>query len=166
MKETNTGALRSQLDSKIWLWPILILRIMLGLNMMSTAWFWVTVEDRGASLISQMTPRLESGQTVSIYEPFVSSFVFEHVELFATLVTLGESFVAVSLLLGLATRLGAGVGMFLMANYALGWGNSFLIPTGNWMWFWQFAVVFLAPPGRILGVDVWLRREWPRVPLW
>lgn len=92
--------------------------------------------------------------------------VFEHPELFATLVTMGESFVAGSLLLGLATRLGAGVGMFLMANYALMWGNSFLVPTGNWMDFWQFVVVFLTAPGRVLGVDAALRRRWPKVLLW
>ena len=156
----------AQVDQRRAFWPALILRFMLGLNLFGTARFWVLEENRGASLIRQMTPRLEAGQTIGFYEPWLRCVVFEHAELFATLVTFGESFVAVSLLLGLATRAGAAIGMLLMANYALGWGNSFLIPTGNWMWFWQFAVVFVAAPGRILGIDVWLRRRWPHIPLW
>ena len=160
------GPIRGQLGQTMARWPALILRFVLGLNLFFTAGSWLSDDDRGGSLVRQMAPRLEGGHTVGFYEPWLRDVVLEHPELFAQLVTLGEAFVAVSLLAGLATRAGAAVGAFLMANYALGWGNSFLPPSGNWMWFWQFVFVFLAAPGRILGIDVWLRRRWPRTPLW
>lgn len=87
-------------------------------------------------------------------------------EIFAALVTAGEACVAVSLLLGVATRLGAAVSMWLAANYSLLYGQSFLIPSGNALYFWVGFLFLVMAAGRAFGVDYWRHRRWPRVPLW
>jgi uncharacterized membrane protein YphA (DoxX/SURF4 family) len=69
--------------------------------------------------------------------------------------------IAVSLILGLATRLGAALGALMAINLWLGLYDA----PGEWPWTYMFLVVLqviylIDPPGRSLGVDalVW-RRE-------
>ena len=73
---------------------------------------------------------------------------------------------AVSLLLGVATRLGAAVSMWLALNYSLLYDQSFLIASGNTTYFWMGFLFLVAPAGRAFGVDYWLHRRWPRIPCW
>jgi uncharacterized membrane protein YphA (DoxX/SURF4 family) len=101
-----------------------------------------------------------------LYSDFLASIVVPHGALFAALVALGELGVTISLLLGLTTRLGAAVGILLTMNYALLNGTSLPSVSNDRALLVGFIVVLLAAPGRVLGLDAYLARRWPRVILW
>jgi uncharacterized membrane protein YphA (DoxX/SURF4 family) len=86
---------------------------------------------------------------------------------FATLVTWGELFVGITMVLGLVTRLSAAVALVLLVNY--------MLAKGGWSWRPSssdaaFAVISLAlligAAGRTFGLDAFLARRWPRSPFW
>ena len=104
------------------------------------------------------------GEPSCLYDSFVTNVVLPHPELFASLVSWGEFLTGVSLVLGAASRVGAGVGMFLSINYILlqsrffpGYDGTLLVA--------QF-VLLLGASGRVLGADGYLYRRWPRAPIW
>ncbi len=115
---------------------------------------------------SRMGVLLESGRPTSWFQPFLEHVVLPNSEIFAALVTAGEAFVAVSLLLGAATRLGAAVPMLLTLNDSLLYGQSFLVPAGNTLHFWVSFLFLVMAAGRAFGVDYGLHHRWPSVPLW
>ncbi|MGB8212596.1 MAG: hypothetical protein WCE68_03455 [Anaerolineales bacterium] len=88
----------------------------------------------------------------------VKSLVVPNIAWMGWLIWLMEAFVAVSLILGLFTRLGGLVGLLQAVNLYIG-VSAF--PTE---WYWSYAMLavlgllFLAiPAGRMLGLDAWLR---------
>lgn len=101
------------------------------------------------------------------YKQFLQSVVIPHVVLFSHLIVIAEIVAGVSLLLGLATRLGATIAMFLFLNYMFSKGRLFWSPDSE-----DAAVLFsafvcaLGAAGRVWGIDAYLARRWPRVPLW
>lgn len=58
-----------------------------------------------------------AGESTGFYHTFLVNTVAPNVELFANLIRTGEALVAISLILGLFTRIGALGGMFLALNY-------------------------------------------------
>ena len=158
--------LRDSVLQTTYLWPLAVVRILSGHMWVRTSLFWIRAEDRAASLSNQVAPLLESGRPTSWFQPFLEHVVLPNSEIFAALVTAGEAFVAVSLLLGVATRLGAAVAMLLTMNYSLLYGQSFLVPSGNTLYFWVSFLFLVMAAGRAFGVDYWLHRRWPRVPCW
>lgn len=158
--------LRDSIRQSTYLWPLAVVRILSGHMWVRTSLFWISAEDRAASLTNQVGPLLESGRPTSWFQPFLEHVVIPNSEIFATLVTAGEAFVAVSLLLGAATRLGAAVVMLLTLNDSLLYGQSFLVPAGNTLHFWVSFLFLVMAAGRAFGVDYWLHHRWPSVPLW
>lgn len=97
----------------------------------------------------------------SWYKDFLSNVVLPNQELFGYLVMSGEILIGLCLILGLLVRLCSAVGIFQLANYALGPGmarggatlansETFLI---------AMIVLFLTNPGRTLGIDGFLFRK-------
>src|SRR6059058_2514608 len=74
---------------------------------------WLT--DGGAQLASQLQNQLPRAEGFS--RPTLEGTVLPHAGLFAQLVTLGEGTTGLLLLLGLLTRLGARVGLWLNLQY-------------------------------------------------
>jgi hypothetical protein len=75
-------------------------------------------------------------------------------------VFLGEAFIAASMLAGLLSRLGALLAILLAAELLIGLGG---IPK-PYVWEWLYllmlilsVVLFGLAPGRVLGLDAWLR---------
>ena len=98
------------------------------------------------------------------YQAFVRGVVLPHADVFATLVIAGETFVAISLLLGVATRLGAAVAILLLLNYASGKGMLPWSPASNdWADIVLSLVVMAGAAGRTLGLDAWLHARYPRI---
>jgi uncharacterized membrane protein YphA (DoxX/SURF4 family) len=98
--------------------------------------------------------------STGLQQHFVKDVVLPNFYFFAPQVYLSEVLVAVTLLLGLFSRLGAFVGTLMAINLWLGLYRS----PGEWPWTYFFLVViqimFLAsPPGRSLGVDAILLRK-------
>jgi uncharacterized membrane protein YphA (DoxX/SURF4 family) len=98
--------------------------------------------------------------STGLQQHFVKDVVLPNFYFFAPQVYLSEVLVAVTLLLGLFSRLGAFVGALMAINLWLGLYRS----PAEWPWTYFFLVViqimFLAsPPGRSLGLDAILLRK-------
>ena len=97
---------------------------------------------------------------VPLHGALVRDIVLPNIALFGPAVYAVEVFVAVSLMLGFLTRLGALAGALLVLNL---WFGLYSAP-GEWPWTYGFLVViqllFLVdPPGRSLGLDALLARS-------
>jgi uncharacterized membrane protein YphA (DoxX/SURF4 family) len=102
-----------------------------------------------------------------LYQSFVQSVVLPNAAIFASLIVAGELYVAVAMLFGVTTRLGALVAAFLVLNYMLAKGANFWTPSSNDAAYFILAVVVgLGAAGRVAGIDRMLAARWPRVPLW
>lgn len=100
------------------------------------------------------------------YQNFLSAAVVPHAATFGTLVLIAEIYVAIGLVFGLTTRLAGCVAIFLLLNYmsakgALPWGpgidqSDIIIAI----------IILLSDAGRTFGVDRFLHRQLPKVPIW
>jgi hypothetical protein len=89
---------------------------------------------------------------------FVRDVVLPNFYLFAPIVYAAEVFIAVSLMLGIASRAGSLAGLLMALNL---WAGLYVAPH-EWPWTYFFLVVIqlvftLHPPGRSLGWDALLR---------
>jgi uncharacterized membrane protein YphA (DoxX/SURF4 family) len=101
------------------------------------------------------------------YQHFLQAVVIPHATLFSYLVMAGELVAGLSLLFGLGTRLGASIAMFLFLNYMLAKGRLFWSPDSeDAAVFFSALVVLLGAAGRVWGVDAYLAKRWPAIPLW
>lgn len=100
------------------------------------------------------------------YRPFLADVVLPHLDLFTTLVLAGELYVGCAMLLGFTTRLAAGVAIFMMLNYWFAKSSVIGIPGIDTADIVLAIVVFATAAGRVWGLDGYLHRRYPRVPLW
>lgn len=101
------------------------------------------------------------------YLAFIRALVLPHTGLVGALVVAGELVVGVSLVSGVATRLGALVAMWLVTNYMFAKGAWWWFPASNdAACFFIALVLILGAAGRSFGVDYFLVRRWPRAWIW
>jgi len=101
------------------------------------------------------------------YQHFIQQMVIPHATLFSYLVMVGELAAGLSLLLGLGTRVGAAIAMFLFLNFMLAKGRLFWSPDSeDAAVFFSALVCLLGAAGRVWGIDAYLAARWPRVILW
>jgi uncharacterized membrane protein YphA (DoxX/SURF4 family) len=104
-------------------------------------------------LIHWMEVMVEHAST-QLQSTLVRDFVLPNINVFGPLVYAIEVFIAVSLILGVFTRIGAALGALMAINLWLGLYNA----PGEWPWTYMFLVVLqliflINPPGRSLGID-------------
>ena len=104
-------------------------------------------------LIHWMEVMVEHAST-QLQSTLVRDFVLPNINVFGPLVYAIEVFIAVSLILGVVTRIGAALGALMAINLWLGLYNA----PGEWPWTYIFLVVLqliflINPPGRSLGID-------------
>jgi uncharacterized membrane protein YphA (DoxX/SURF4 family) len=102
--------------------------------------------------------------SIQLQGQLVRDIVLPNIVLFGPLVYGIEVFIGASLMLGLLTRIGAGLGALMALNLWLGLYSA----PGEWPWTYGFLVIIqllfvFDPPGRSLGADVMLRRRIPDV---
>jgi thiosulfate dehydrogenase [quinone] large subunit len=100
------------------------------------------------------------------YQPFLSSVVLPHLGLFTNLVLIGEIYVGIAMLLGLTTRLAAAVSVFMLLNYLFAKPSVTGIPGLDTADLVLSIIVLVTAAGRVFGLDQFLHRRLPRVPLW
>ena len=100
------------------------------------------------------------------YRPFLADIVLPHLDLFTALVLVGELYVGCAMLLGLTTRLAAGVAIFMMLNYWFAKSSVIGIPGIDTADIVLALIVLVTAAGRVLGLDGYLHRRYPRVPFW
>jgi thiosulfate dehydrogenase (quinone) large subunit len=142
-----------------------IIRVGFGLYFLSQAldktingWF-----SSGEPLARILQPALPRAEVV--YRPFLEGTVLPNVGLFAQLVTFGEWVVGLSLVLGLLTRGGALLGMWLNANYMLMKGLMNNAGSSDRLFFLTELMFLLAAAGLVWGLDGSLRDALQGVPV-
>jgi hypothetical protein len=93
-----------------------------------------------------------------VHRALVANLVAPNLSWMGWFIWLMETFIAISLILGLFSRLGGLVGLVQATNLYLG------LTALPFEWYWTYGMMiilhlifFAIPPGRTLGVDVWLR---------
>ena len=98
----------------------------------------------------------------NVFRPFFANVVLPNIALFAELVRLGEMVAGVLLVLGLFTRFGGLLGMYLTLNYAAAKGpllSSQTLAGSDFAMFVLSGINFVLPTGRALGIDAILARR-------
>ena len=136
-----------------------LLRVIIGIMWWQQS-LWKIPPHYDWGLIHWMEVMVEHAST-QLQSALVRDLVLPNIAVFGPLVYAIEVAIAVSLILGVVTRLGAALGALMAINLWLGLYNA----PGEWPWTYMFLVVLqliflLNPPGRSLGVDAiaW-RRE-------
>jgi uncharacterized membrane protein YphA (DoxX/SURF4 family) len=99
--------------------------------------------------------------SIPLQSQLVQDIVLPNIVLFGPLVYAVEVLIALSLMLGLLTRIGAGLGALMALNLWLGLYSA----PGEWPWTYALIVIVqllfaIYPPGRSLGADVLLCRHY------
>jgi uncharacterized membrane protein YphA (DoxX/SURF4 family) len=115
---------------------------------------WMTSPD---TLVNNFLSRAVQGGAEPYYKPFLEGVVIPDGLLFSQLVALGELAVAISLILGLFTRLGALVVAWLTLNYMLMKGLLNNAGSIDRLYFLVAIVFILASAGLVWGLDGKLR---------
>lgn len=77
-----------------------------------------------------------------------------------------EIYVGIAMLLGLTTRLAAAVSIFMLLNYLFAKPSVTGIPGLDTVDLVLSSIVLVTAAGRVAGLDQFLYRRLPRVPLW
>ena len=93
----------------------------------------------------------------AFYRPFLESVVIPNAGKFAVLVAWGELLVGLSIFLGLFTRFGAAVGIFVVLNYTFAVGLGVWMPSLEAAYIWALFTLLICSAGRSMGADQVLR---------
>ena len=99
------------------------------------------------------------------YRPFLEGVVLTNTSTFAVLVAWGEFLFGLSVLFGLFTRVGAAVGIFIIANFTFTIGRGIWLPGMDAAYIFALFTLAWAGAGRAYGVDMLIRERWPKIPL-
>ena len=148
-------------------WVLVILRVHLGVILLISVAGKIF---RDAPFSVEMLGFLQGYAAKNASAPylyFLQEAVIPHATLFSYLVIAGELVAGLSLLLGLGTRIGAAIAMFIFINYMLAKGRLFWSPDSeDAAVFFSALVCFIGAAGRVWGIDAYLARRWPRACVW
>ena len=143
------------LKEKTYLWYVAILRIYIGYYFLQQGIRKFQRDFPKGDWIGRQIGDLATVELYPWYKNFLASYVVPHQELFGYLVMIGEISVGACLLLGLATRLSACVGIFMIANYffAIGLPRGGASLAQQQTFIVALIIILLSNPGRTLGLD-------------
>ena len=139
------------------LWPLALARILYGLLWWQQSKWKVPADDfgriSGGGLWYWVHQEIQY-PTVAAYKTFLEQVMIPHWTLFGWITLVTETFIGVTLLLGLFTRLGALVALGMAANITVG----ILSVPHEWGWTYAMLILFpalflLTDAGRSFGVD-------------
>ena len=129
------------------------------------AWGWMPLPGANARWLATMPALLgkyAAENPIGAYRAFLLDTVIPNASLFASLTALGETVVAISLVLGMLTPLGAAVGLFLAILYGLAVQHMISGQLGFHLLLVSLMLAFFfARAGRTWGLDARLRARWP-----
>ena len=152
---------RQRTRTHVWIW---IARVLIGgLWWQQTLWklppTYTDNPDGVSGGLHYWIGEMVQYAAFSIQSRFVQDVVQPHFYFFAPQVYLAEVLIAVSLLLGVVTRLGGAIGALMALNL---WLGLYRAPY-EWPWTYFFLIVLqltfaVLPAGRSLGIDALLLR--------
>ena len=111
-------------------WSLSILRIGTGI-MFAVAAFGKVAAGSGWPPRMVGFINFQADKSYEFYRAFLEAVVIPNQTFFGYFVAYGEVFVALSLILGVFTRWGAALGLFLVCNFLLAKGGPFWMPSAN-----------------------------------
>ncbi|MFZ0548418.1 MAG: TQO small subunit DoxD [Candidatus Promineifilaceae bacterium] len=144
------------------LWPIALARMAMGvLWLFSLRWKLPPdfMPESGRGLMDWLNLEVEHA-AFGFYGNFVEHVVLPHFTLFAWVIFLAELTVGLMLLTGTFSRLAGLLGLMMSINLGIG----LLEVPGEWPWSYAMMVMWhglfiVAGPGRLWGIDYWLRNR-------
>lgn len=141
-------------------WLFVLARIYLGISFLFS--------DHGNARPDEVAGFLKYAMAhgYSWYASILNAVVVPHAATFGTLVIVAEIYVAIALVLGLTTRLATCLALFLLINYlcakgAVPWGPG--IDQSDII---LALIILLSDAGRVFGLDGFLHKRFPKVPIW
>jgi thiosulfate dehydrogenase [quinone] large subunit len=142
------------------LWPLGLARILYGYLWWQQSAWKVPSDDFGRRSGGGLWYWFQQGiqhPTLIAYKDFQLNVVIPHWTFFGWMTLITETFIAVTLILGLGTRLGSLVALGMAANITL----SILSVPHEWGWTYTMLIMFpalflLTDAGRSFGVDAFL----------
>lgn len=130
-----------------------------------------TASDRWLHAMPSLVAKYAEGNPIGFFKDFLLHTVVPHSTLFAQLTAFGEAAVGLGLVFGCLTVLASGIGLVLVAHYALAvqWQGS--AQQGfHYLLIASLVVLLATRAGRTWGLDGWARARRPgswlaRVPL-
>ena len=141
-----------------------VLRLLFGMLLISSGWTWLHRPDAARYLGDAISHGFDNGHAFGFYQPFLNAVVVPHLGLFAAFVGWGELLSGLSIGLGIAHRVGAGVIAFQFLNYGLLGGPMGLLSHGIMIVI--VAIPVLLHSSRRFGIDRWLHARWPKARIW
>ena len=146
---------------------LVVLRLYLSAVFLVASWAKVSDMEAWAARFDNVLMNSGLFNPHAFYRGFFQDVVLPNANLFAYLTAYGELLVGLALLLGLCTRLASVGAMLLLANYLLAKGLPFWASSSNDApMFFIALVLLLGAAGRSFGLDYFLAKRWPRMPLW
>ena len=144
---------------------LVFLRIYLGVVFLLNG--TARIEDGAAASLRAFLTHVVPQSGYGFYQRFTNEVVLPHLGLVAPLVSWGELLVGFALVVGLATRLSAFLGLLLLVNYILAKGAWFGQPSSNDAALAAIAFALnIGAAGRTFGLDALLARRWRKSPFW
>lgn len=151
---------RSRLGAMAPLWPLALARILYGYLWWQQSAWKVPSDDFGRKSGGGLWYWVHQGiqaPTLNAYRDFQVNVVIPNWTFFGWMTLVTETFIGVTLILGLGTRLGSLAAIGMAANITLGILN---VPH-EWGWTYTMLIMFpvlffLTDAGRTLGVDAFL----------
>jgi len=134
---------------------LLPLRLAVGLSFLITGQAKVASGNWGAAYATSLTEFINANieNAFAFYWPFLESVVLPHAGKFAVLLAWGELLVGFSIFLGLFTRFGASVGIFIVLNYLFTTGIGTWMPSLEVMYLGAMVTLLICSAGRSIGAD-------------
>lgn len=150
---------------RIPLYYLLPLRLWVGLSFILAGQNKLGKGNWGAEYAPNVKGFVSSNldNSYSFYRPFLEDIVLPNVQVFAVLVTWGELMFGILVLLGLFTRLGCAVGIFIILNFTFAVGRGIWLPGMDAAYIWALLTLLVAGAGRTVGLDSVIHRRWPKV---
>ena len=141
---------------------LLPLRVFVGASFLFAGEFKISQGAWGANYAPNLKEFVEGNleSAYSFYQPFLESTVLPNAETFAVLTGWGELLFGLSVFLGLFTRLGAAIGIFVVLNFTFAVGRAIWLPGMDAAYIWALFTLFICGAGRVWGIDRILRGKW------
>jgi len=142
-------------------WALVLARVGLGVSFLTS--------DHGVGKPGELAGFIRysaTGHGYAWYAAFLRAVVLPRIDLFGTLVLIAELYVGAALVLGLTTRLAAGLAIFLCLNYLAAKGAPPWGPGIDQSDVLLAIIVIATSAGRIWAVDGVLHRRFPKAVIW
>jgi thiosulfate dehydrogenase [quinone] large subunit len=158
--------MREQFNIRLSGWPLVILRISLGILFLRAAYPKLSAGSHWPDMmLGFLSHQRESA--FAFYWPFIENVIIPHKAIFGYLASIGELGIGLALITGTTTRLASFLAVIMVFNYLWAKGQAFWVPTSNDALFILILLVLgITGAGRVFGIDYFLAKKYPRLWLW